>query len=262
VPANFENLAALTPRLREAVVNLLYRMADDELLIGHRDSEWTGHGPILEADIAVSSMAQDEMGHAQAYYQMLHELGEADPDTLAFGRKPREYKCAALVCLPKGDWAFTIVRQFLYDAAEMVRLTAFAAGSLRPLAQLATKLRGEEKYHMMHGRGWVMRLGDSTPESHERMQTALTQLYPYAMGLFEPTEYDEHLAQSGICPREDNLQREWESAVSPVLTEAGLKVPEHLEPAYGGRVGRHPAALKELLDSMQLVYKIDPSAKW
>ncbi|MEK6797929.1 MAG: 1,2-phenylacetyl-CoA epoxidase subunit PaaC [Planctomycetota bacterium] len=260
--ATYETLSSLTGAIRNAVMDLLYRLADDELMIGHRNSEWTGHAPILEADIAFSSMAQDEIGHSQVYYQMLHELGEPDPDSTAFGRKPREYRCASLVCLPKGDWGFSIVRQFLYDAAETVRLNALASGSLRPLAALAIKLRGEEKYHLMHGRGWMLRLGSATPESKTRMQCALEQAYAHALGLFEPTEADETLAQAGICPHEGELQRQWESAIAPVLSDAGLKIPESAKPAYGGRVGKHPPDLKQLLDGLQLVYNIDPSAKW
>ena len=160
-------LESLTGINREAAINLLYRLADDELIVGHRNSEWTGHGPILEADIAFSSMAQDEMGHAQAYYQLLHQLGEREPDALAFGRKPREFRCASLVCLPKGDWGFSILRQFLYDASETVRLTALSQSALVPLAQLTAKLRGEEKYHLMHGRSWVLRLGNATEEDRK-----------------------------------------------------------------------------------------------
>ena len=258
----FDSLDALQGIAREALIHLLYRMADDEFIIGHRNSEWTGHGPILEADIAFSSMAQDEMGHARVYYQMLQQLGERDPDTLAFGRKSREFRCASLVCLPKGDWAFSILRQFLYDSAETVRLSALTECAVVPLAQLAVKLRSEEKYHLMHGRSWVLRLGNSTEESHGKMQSALDYAYPHALGLFEPSEYDEPLAQAGISPREDELRRQWESAVAPVLVDAGLDVPETAEAVYGGRVGRHPAALKELLDAMTLVYNIDPSAKW
>lgn len=259
----YDTLDALDDLTRPAVVDLLYRMADDEMIIGHRDSEWTGLAPILEEDIAFSSMAQDEMGHANTYYKMLHDLGEPDPDTIAFSRKARAWRCASLVCLPnEHDWGFCVLRQFLYDSAETVRLAALAAGSLTPLAQVARKLRGEEKYHMMHGRTWVLRLGDATEDSHERLQAALDKAYPHALGLFEPTEADEALAQTGICPREKQLLHEWESAVAPVLSQAGLKVPENAKPVHGGRVGRHPEALAELLDSMQLVFNIDPTAKW
>lgn len=259
----FDSFDDLNPLTRRAVVDLLYRMADDELIVGHRNSEWTGLAPILEEDIAFSSMAQDEMGHARVYYQMLHELGEAEPDRLAFSRKVRQFRCASLVSLPNDrNWAFCILRQFLYDAAETVRLASLSESSLTPLAQFAVKLRGEEKYHLMHGRVWVLRLGNATEESHERMQSALDFAYPHALGLFEPTEADEPLAQAGICAREEELRRQWESAVAPVLAEAGLALPENVQPVYGGRVGRHQDSLKELLEGMQLVFNIDPSAKW
>jgi ring-1,2-phenylacetyl-CoA epoxidase subunit PaaC len=258
----FETLAELDGLARRAVVDLLYRLADDELVIGHRDSEWTGHGPILEEDIAFSSMAQDEIGHAQAFYQMLHELGEPDPDQLAFARTARQFRCASLVCLPKGDWAFSVTRQFLYDSAETVRLAALSAGTLKPLADLSRKLRSEEKYHLLHGRQWILRLGDATAESRGRMQSAVDDLYGHALGLFEPTEADETLAQLGICPRERELKAQWESAVAPALAAAGLTVPDHETPRLGGRVGRHPTALAELLEQMQSVFQIDPSAKW
>jgi ring-1,2-phenylacetyl-CoA epoxidase subunit PaaC len=257
-----ETCEALSGVTKEAVVDLLYRMADDELMIGHRNSEWTGHAPILEEDIAFSSMAQDEIGHAQAYYELLHALGEADPDTLAFGRKPREYRCAALVALPKDDWAFTIVRQFFYDASEQVRLTELAECAFTPLAQLTTKLRSEEKYHMMHGRAWMLRLGKPTGESRGKMQAAVDKAYPYALGLFEPTEYCQPLTQAGICSPEDDLKSQWESAVAPVLADAGLRIPDSCKPVFGGRVGKHPPELNQLLDGLQLVYNIDPAAKW
>lgn len=258
----FETVNDLDAKTRAATVDLLYRMADDEIVIGHRNSEWTGLGPILEEDIAFSSMAQDEMGHAQVLYQMLHDLGEADPDTLAFGRKAPQYCCATLVALPKGDYAFSIVRQFLYDVADDVRLAALTAGTLKPLAELARKLRTEEKYHLMHGRSWMLRLGNATPESNERMQRALNEAYPHALGLFEPTDADETLVQAGILPHEHELRRQWESAVAPVLANAGLAVPANPQPVFGGRRGRHYPALAELLNAMQLVYDIDPQAKW
>ena len=259
---SIETLDALSGAVRQAVVDLLYRMADDELVIGHRNSEWTGHGPILEEDIAFSSMAQDEIGHARAYYEMLHQLGDADPDALAFGRKARQFRCASMTSLPKGDWAFTVVRQFLYDSAESVRLAALSDGTLVPLAQLARKLRGEEKYHLMHGRSWMLRLGSATDESHTRMQKALEELYAHALGLFEPVESDEPLARYGLCPTERELRTQWESAVFPTLSAAGLTVRDNTPPVYGGRFGRHPAVLAELLESMQSVFNIDPKAKW
>jgi len=248
---------------RDAVIDLLYRIGDDDLVMGHRDSEWTGLAPILEGDIAFSSMAQDKMGHALAYYQLLHELGEPDPDTIAFGRKSRQYRCASLVSLPNNhDWGFCVLRQFLYDAAGTVRLAALTDSALVPLAQLVRKLQTEKKYHLLHGRTWVLKLGKSTHEAKQRLQTALDGAYPHALALFEATEADEPLVQAGICPREQELRSQWASAVSPVLTDAGLTTPETAAPVYGGRAGKHPPELAELLDGMQLVYNIDPSAQW
>lgn len=261
--AKFDNPQSLDGVRRKAVVDLLFRLADDALVMGHRNSEWTGLGPILEEDIAFSSMAQDEMGHAQVYYQLLHELGEGNPDTLAFDRKARDWKCASLVSLPGlHDWAFSLIRKFLYDVAVSVRLSALMESSYVPLAQVARKLKSEKKFHLMHGRAWVLRLGAAGAETRLRMQAALDAAYPHALAMFEATEADEVLAQTGIAPRELQMRKEWESAVAPVLREAGLIMPDNVRPANGGRVGKHPPALKEMLDAMQVVYQIDPTAKW
>lgn len=259
----YESAESLDDLAKTALVDLLFRLADDELIIGHRDSEWTGHAPILEEDIAFSSIAQDEMGHARAYYELLHQLGEADPDTLAFTRSPREFRCASLVSLSNEDWALSLVRQFLYDTAESVRLSALCESTYIPLAQLARKLRGEEKYHLMHGRIWMLRLGQSTDTgANKRMQAALNKAYPHALGLFEPTEFDVVVDRTGICPGEEELCCRWASAIAPVLNEAGLEAGAGVRPVYGGRIGRHPDSLTDLLKNMQLVFNIDPAAKW
>ncbi len=254
--------SALATAHREALADLLLRMADDELVIGHRNSEWTGFGPILEADIAFSSMAQDEIGHAQAYYRLLQDLGHPDADTMAFARPSAKFRCSSLVCLPRGDWAFSVVRQFLYDAAESVRLEALASSSYAPLATLVRKLRGEEKYHLLHGRTWMMKLGSANDESHARMQKAIDELFPHALGLFEPTQHESAIASYGIQPRESVLLEEWRRSVEPVIREAGLRVPANASPVHGGRTGKHAPALAEMIDAMQKVYRIDPSAKW
>jgi ring-1,2-phenylacetyl-CoA epoxidase subunit PaaC len=244
-----------------ALKTLLFRLADDEVIIGHRNAEWTGHGPILEADIAFSSMAQDELGHAQHYYSLLHGLGEANPDQLAFNRSAEEFRCAQLVELPKGDWAFSIVRQFLYDAAEAVRLAALSSSRYAPLAQAARKFAGEEKYHLMHGKTWVLELGRATDESRLRLQAALDQAFPFALGLFEATEIDAEIVAAGLQRPEAELQQEWLALIAPILTQAGLKLPE-ARPVLGGRRGQHTEHLKGLLNDMQLVFQMDPEATW
>ncbi len=257
-----ESLSDISGITREAVVDLLYRMGDDELIIGQRDSEWTEPAPVLDENTPFSSMARDEMGHARMFYQMLHELGEPEPNALAISRKPRQFRCASFVCVPRNhDWASCLIWQFLYDSAETVRLTALTKSALVPLAQLATKLIHEEEHHLMHGRSWVLRYGRAADDSRERMQAALATAYPHALGLFEPTEADETLAHAGICPREEELCRQWESAVAPVLADANLVQPDSAEPVYGGRFGKHPEALAELLNGMHVAFNIDPTAK-
>ena len=247
---------------RKGVIDLLYRLADDDLFIGHRNSEWTGLAPILEADIAFSSMAQDQMGQAAAYYRLLHDLGEPDPDTNAFLRRPEQFHCASLTVFEKGNWAFSTVRLYLYESAKSLRVAALGQSSYTPLAVFARKVRGEQKYHLMHARMWINKLGDATEESHRLMQTALNELYPHGLGLFEPTQWDKTIVFEGVGPPEDALCQRWRGEVAGVLTESGLSVPHHVDPAYGGRTGSHPPALAALLDAMQKVYRLDPAATW
>lgn len=246
---------------QDALKELLFRLADDDVIIGHRNTEWTGHGPILEADIAFSSMAQDELGHAQVYYGLLHDLGEADPDRLAFMRAVSDFRCAQLVELPKGDWAVSVARQFLYDAAESVRLAALSHSAYAPLAQAARKFVGEEKYHLLHGKTWVTQLGQATAESRARLQAALEEVYPYALGLFETTELDEAIVVEGLQKPEGELQADWLATITPVLQDAGLTLPK-AAPILGGRRGQHTPHLAALLEDMQLVFRSDPEATW
>lgn len=247
-----------------AVKDLLFRLADDELIIGHRNSEWTSLGPILEEDIAFASMAQDELGHAQAYYQLLHQLGEAEPDALAFGRKVEQMRCCHLVEMPIGDYAFSLVRHFLYDVAEDVRLRHLAAGSYAPLAELAKKLAREEKYHLLHAKTWMAQLAAGGEEGRLRLQTALNEALPIAFGLFEETEHSQALADEGVQPAEKTLAAEWLEGVSAILQKTPLKLPAASDPLafYGGRKGFHTEHLAPLLQEMTEVFAIEPTAKW
>src|SRR3972149_8656737 len=203
-----------------ALKELLFRLADDEVIIGHRNTEWTGLGPIVEKDIALASKAQDELGHAQIYYSLLPDLGEADPDRLAFLRDASAFHCAQLVELPKSDWAFSVARQFLYDAAETVRLAALSRSAYAPLAQAARKFAGEEKYHFMHGKTWVTQLGRATGESRARLQAALDQAFPYALGLFETTDADAAIVAEALQAPEAELKQEWLAVIHPLPAEA------------------------------------------
>lgn len=248
-----------------ALKDLLFRMADDELIIAHRNSEWTGLGPLLEEDIAFSSIAQDKLGHAYALYQILETLGEAEPDTTAFTREASSFRCCQLVEHPIGDYAFSLVRHFMFDLAESLRYEMLEKSSYEPLAKLAMKVRGEIKYHTFHAVTWMEQLGaKGNDESHERMQSAVDEVFPMALGIFEPSEHDARLAAAGVFAGEAALELRWLDAMAPVLERAALTLPERsaVTPVYGGRGGIHTEHLAPLLEEMGEVFRIDPSAEW
>jgi ring-1,2-phenylacetyl-CoA epoxidase subunit PaaC len=249
---------------KDAIRNLVFRIADDQLIIGHRNSEWTGLGPILEEDIAFSSMAQDKLGHALALYTLLHEIGEKDPDTLAFNREEKDYVCCHFVEYPIGEYDFSLMRHFLFDSAEALRFGMLAESSFEPLAKIARKFRGELRYHTMHADTWIRQLGSANEESRARMQSALNECMPLALGIFEPSDYELILQNEGIFPGEQFLQEAWIDHITPILNAGDLRMPDvkNCTPSYGGRAGFHTEFLKPLIDEMSEVYKIDPKAEW
>ena len=171
---------------REALAELLLTMADDEFVLGFWDSEWTGIAPILEEDVAMSSVSQDEIGHAKALYELLAELTGGDADQIAFGRPVDGYRHAALMNHARTDWAFTIARRFLYEHADAVRLESLAASSYRPLAELAVKMRREETYHLLHFDLWLRRLAEGGDDSRARLASAIERLWADAQAVFAP----------------------------------------------------------------------------
>ena len=248
----------------KALKDLIFRMADDQLILGHRNSEWTALGPILEEDIAFSSMAQDKLGHSLALYQVLNKLGEAEPDTLAFTREEKDFKCCHLVEYPIGDYAFSLMRHFLFDNSEAIRFEMLVDSSCEDLANVAKKFRGELKYHTMHADTWIIQLGSGTEESKARMQSALNDCLPLALSIFEPGENEDALITGNIFPGEKILQEEWLKRIKIILDKAKLVMPDvHTsDPSYGGRKGYHTEYLKPLLEEMTEVYSIDPGAEW
>lgn len=250
--------------MHTALKELLFKMADDQLILGHRNAEWTGMGPLLEEDIAFASIAQDKVGHARQLYNLLHDLGESDPDHLAFMRSPKEYRCSHLVELPTGEYDFSLVRHFLFDTAELVRFDALRKSSYTPLADLAGKYFGEIKYHAMHARTWMKRLGSADDATVDRMQQALDYAMPFALGIFEPSPYEDLLVSSGVFVGEAVIKAIWEQKVADLLATTQLHMPDLLilTPAYGGRVGEHTEFLEPLLDEMSEVFRLDPEAEW
>lgn len=239
-------------------------MADDVLILGHRNSEWTGLGPVLEEDIAFSSMAQDKIGHAYALYNILHEeFGDAEPDQLAFNRKVEDFKCSHLVELPNEEYDISLVRHFLYDHAEYLRYLNLQESSFAPLAKLAKKIKGELKYHVLHADTWVKKLGLANEESKARMQNSLNKLFPYALGIFETGVDEQTLIENKVFIGEEALKSQWLESISNILDKADLKMPDvDSVPSYGGRKNQHTEHLTEMLKEMTEVYQIDPNAEW
>ena len=256
---------------QDGIRTLLLAMADDELVLGHRDSEWTGYAPILEEDIAFSNIAQDEIGHSLVWFTLLTPLTGLTPDQMAFERSYEEFTCCRFVTHPKGDFAYTTVRQYLFDEAERVRLTALSGSSYGPLKEAAAKILREEAYHLMHSKGLVERLGDATEESHRRMQAAVDLAFPQALGMFEPIDGEAELQKTGVFPGNVTLEHEWLNNVVSVLMGASLKLPiqqmngklkPQCKPELGGRKKSHTAHLQQLVDDVQLVYRMAPGGKW
>lgn len=248
----------------QALKELLYKMADDQLILGHRNSEWTGMGPLLEEDIAFSSMAQDKIGQSLALYTLLHELGERDPDSVAFTRNTNQFHNCQLVELPNQEYDFSLVRHFLFDTAEALRFEMLSESSYEPLAQLARKIRGELRYHTMHANTWIKQLGTATPESIARLQKSLEYALPFALGIFEPSPFENELISTKIFLGEENLKERWMEKVESVISQTNLILPDWnlVKPEFGGRKGTHTEHLQPLLDEMSEVFKIDPTAEW
>jgi ring-1,2-phenylacetyl-CoA epoxidase subunit PaaC len=248
----------------DALKELLYKMADDQLILGHRNSEWTGLGPVLEEDIAFSSMAQDKIGQAYQLYSLLSELGESDPDTVAFTRNANQFHCSDLVTYPIGEYDFSLVRHFYFDNAELLRFEALATSSFEPLAMLARKYKGEIKYHVMHADVWLRQLAQGNVESKERMQNAINETFNLALGIFEKGNFEKVLIENDFFVGEESIQEKWYNTISEKIVAAGLKVPVLVtkNAIYGGRNGKHSQYLQPMLDEMTEVYSIDPSAEW
>ncbi len=248
----------------EALIDLLYKIADDKLILGHRNSEWTGVGPILEEDIAFASMAQDKVGQSKALYDILNSLGEPAPDPNAFLRNAEAFRCCQLVELPIGEYDFSLIRHFLFDAAELLRFDTLRSSSNEPLAQLARKFYGEIKYHNLHAKTWIKKLGNSSEEAIERLQNSLDYAFPYALGIFETSYLEEEIIGRNLFEGEVALKDKWLNAIAEVINQTQLHMPDYLAiaPKFGGRVGEHTEYLQPMIEEMGEVFRLDPSAEW
>lgn len=241
-------------------------LADNALVLGQRLSEWCGHAPILEEDLALANMALDLLGQARALLTHAGQLDGSgrDEDALAFLRDAHDYRNVTLVELPNGDFAVTVIRNLLMSAFSLEVYTALMQSQDAVLAQIARKSVVEVRYHLRHSSDWTVRLGDGTAESHRRAQTAVDALWPYTAELFD-TDRSERAAQAaaiGVAP--DSLRPAWNAAVEPVLRAATLTPPASVVAAGDacGKRGVHTEAFDALLREMQDLQRAHPGARW
>lgn len=258
-----ERRAGAPPPQVDGLDELLRSMADDEFVIGFSDSEWTGIAPLLEEDIAMSSLAQDELGHAQALYGLLAQVaGATDADALAYDREPAGYRHARLLDHGRGDWAMTIARRYLYETADAARLGALSGATWAPLAELVGKLVREERYHLMHVGLWLERLATTPGEPRDRLIAALDTLGPDSGTVFTPLPGEPALLGAGILARSmADLERDWRADVAATFESLGLPALPATRDLSRGRTD-HGEAFAWLHGQFTMVRRSDPGATW
>ncbi len=256
--------ASASPAPKDALIEFLLRMGDSTLILGHRVSEWCGHSPVLEEDIALANVALDLIGQTQMWLGYAGELeGKGrDADKLAFLRDAHAFRNALITERPNGDFGMTLMRQFLFDAYQFVLLGKLEASSDPRVAEIAVKARKEVSYHLERSGELVVRLGDGTDESRARMQAALDELWGYTGELFLPDAVDEALAKAGVAPNPADLKADWLKIVDETLAEATLKKPASTYAHKGAKTGVHSEYLGHLLAQMQFLQRAYPGASW
>lgn len=265
------------------LINYLLHLADDALILGHRNSEWCGHAPILELDIAMSNIALDLIGQARSFYQYAAELindskisyYKAAPegrglegvteDTLAYHRDPSQFYNCLLVEQPKGDWGVTVARQFLFSTYQYYLYNALQHSPGEHIAAIAAKALKEVTYHTRWSSEWLIRLGAGTDESHRRMLAAVAILKPFTGELFTPADYETKLATAGIGVDITGLQPLWQQKIQEVFIQATLEETLPLITAntiLSGKNGQHTQHLEQLLAEMQYLQRTHPGAEW
>lgn len=241
-----------------ALLSGLIRVADDHLILGHRLSEWCGHAPMLEEDLALPNIALDLLGQARALYTYAGKVegnGRTEDD-IAYLRHEREYRNLLLVERPNGDFGHTILRQLFFSTFMELWWAKASGSSDTTLAGIAAKALKESTYHVRHSAEWTIRLGDGTDESAARMKDAIADLAPYIDEVFQP------LAECDAIPVGSELRQEWDARIAGVFTEAMLEMPQNVWAVTGGREGRHGEEMGFLLTELQYIQRTFPGAQW
>jgi ring-1,2-phenylacetyl-CoA epoxidase subunit PaaC len=263
--------------MSNTLINYTLHLADNALILGHRNSEWTGHGPILEQDIAISNIALDLIGQARNFYQYAAKLinengipegmhfdvdGEITEDHLAYLRDTRGYKNCLLVEQPNGDWAQTILRQFFFTAYQHLLYQQLLQSTDAQLAAIAEKSVKETTYHLRWSSDWVIRLGDGTEESKQRMENAIEHLWPYTAELFNPADFESKGLEAGWAVDLSALEKDWMDLVNKTFEEATLLMPNEDRNQQGGKTGAHSEHHGFILAELQFLQRAYPNSTW
>lgn len=243
----------------KTLADYILHLADTTLILSQRNSEWCGHGPILEQDIAITNISLDLLGQSRNFYQYAAKLigGDTDEDKLAYLRKEREFKNLLLAEQPIGDWGQTILRQYLFSQYQYLLFEQLQTNKDEQLAAITAKALKEIKYHLRWSSEWVIRLGDGTNESNERMMKAADELWRYTGEMFTPAEYEK---DSGIDF--SLIRKQWEEKVKIIFDEASLTIPEKVFMQTGGKNGIHTEHLGYILTELQYVQRAYPNSQW
>lgn len=249
---------------KDAIAKYAIRLGDDALMLGHRLSEWCSNGPFLEEDLALTNVALDFIGRARMFYSYGAELADdgSTEDTYAYSRDIREFTNLLIYELDNGDFAHTIARQYFVDVYSLAYMEALQNSGDETLAAIASKTVKESRYHLRRSYDWMLRLGDGTPESHQRMQSAVDGLWGYVPELFEMDELEQELADAGIGVDAAALRQNWEATVQATLAEATLTEPAGDWSVSGGREGTHTEAMGHMLSDMQFIQRAYPGQQW
>ncbi|WP_068086631.1 1,2-phenylacetyl-CoA epoxidase subunit PaaC [Polycladidibacter stylochi] len=250
--------------LNKALFEFLCRMGDNTLVLGHRVSEWCGHAPVLEEDIALANMSLDLIGQTQLWLGLAGELEGAgrSADDLAYLRDAFDFRNLLLVELPNGDFGKTLMRQFLFDGFQSLILTELTRSSNERVKEIALKVKKEVTYHLERSSDLVVRLGDGNEESHRRMQQALNELWPYVGEMFIDEPEDKLLSEAAIAPLPSSLKARWETLMRPYFAQAKLNVPDEGYAHKGGKHGTHSEHLGFILAEMQFLQRAYPGSTW
>jgi len=250
--------------MNEGLIKYILHLADNALVLGHRNSEWCGHGPVLEQDIAITNISLDLIGQARNFYQYaaLIKGDNSTEDSFAYFRDSPDFKNILLVEQPKGDWAQTILRQFFFSVYQKNLFEGLKESKDEQIAAIAVKALKEIAYHLRWSSEWVIRLGDGTEESHTRMLKAIDELWSYTGEMFIPAAYELQMLNDGIGADVIALKENWMQKVREVFGEAGLTVPSTSLVQTGGKEGKHSERLDDILKELQSVARAYPTATW